>query len=173
MSLSGRRVLILVADDYQDLEVWYPRLRLIEEGASVTVAGLGASSYTGKRGYPITVDGNVEDYDSADFDAIVIPGGWAPDALRTSEKVLSLVREMDAAGKVVSAICHAGWVIASAGIVDGKRVTSFYAIKDDLIHAGGDWVDEEVVVDGHLVTSRKPDDLPAFCRETIRLLSAA
>ena len=173
MTLTGKRILIFVADQYQELEVWYPRLRLIEEGASVTVAGLGASSYAGKRGYPITVDSNVEDCLSADFDAVVIPGGWAPDALRSSEKVLSLVREMDATGKVVAAICHAGWVIASAGIVNGKRVTSYHAIKDDLIHAGADWVDEEVVSDGRLVTSRKPDDLPAFCREIIRLLSSA
>ena len=110
---------------------------------------------------------------AADFDAVVIPGGWAPEALRQDANVLKLVREMDKAGKVVAAICHAGWVIASADIVRGRRVTCYQAVKDDVIHAGGKYVDEEVVVDGNLITSRKPTDLPAFWPEVAKALTAS
>lgn len=172
MVLKGKRVAILVEADYQDLEVHYPRLRLLEEGAEVWVVGTGSSRrYVGKYGYPVEVDRSIDEVDASEVDGVVIPGGWAPDKLRMSSGVLNLVRGMMRAGKVVACICHGGWVLASAEVVKGRRVTSYQAIKDDLIHAGAEWVDEEVVVDGKLITSRKPEDLPAFMRETIAALS--
>jgi protease I len=173
MSLRGKRVAILVEKDYQDLEVWYPALRLKEEGAEVKFIGTTAKDYKGKFGYPVTTDMSAQDARAEDFDAVVVPGGWAPDFLRRYETVLNFVREMDRQGKVVAAICHAGWVLASAGVARGRTLTCFSAIKDDVQNAGAKYVDEEVVVDGKLVTARKPDDLPAFCREIIRLLQAA
>ncbi len=166
-----KKVMIFAEKDYEDLELWYPKLRLTEEGFQVVVAGTGEKSYKGKNGYPLEVDGNIKDYNEKEFDAVIIPGGWAPDRLRRYKEVLDFVREMHAAGKVVAAICHAGWVLASAGIVKGKNVTCFVAIKDDMINAGAKYSDKEVVVDGNLITSRKPADLPAFCREIIRALS--
>ncbi|MFN3821858.1 MAG: type 1 glutamine amidotransferase domain-containing protein, partial [bacterium] len=123
-----------------------------------------------KYGYPVKADRSVYEVKAEDLDGIVIPGGWAPDKLRMSEEILELVREVMRRGKVIACICHGGWVLASADVVRGKRVTSYKAIKDDLIHAGAQWLDEEVVVDGNLITSRKPEDLFAFMRETIRAL---
>jgi len=171
MSLSGKKVVILVETEYEDLEVHYPRLRLIEEGAKVVVAGTGAETYTGKRGYPIKADGKVADYSPRDFDAVVIPGGWAPDRLRTHESVVQFVRQMHQQGKVVAAICHAGSLLVSADIVRGRTVTSYIAVRDDLKAAGAEWTDRSVVVDGKLITSRMPADLPDFCREIIKALS--
>jgi protease I len=165
-----KKVMILAEKDYEDLELWYPKLRLTEEGFSVVVAGTGERGYKGKNGYPVTVDGSIKDYDAKDFDAVIIPGGWAPDRLRRYSEVLDFVREMNASKKVVAAICHAGWVLASAGIVKGRKATCFIAIKDDMIHAGAEYADEEVVVDENLITSRTPADLPAFCREIIKAL---
>lgn len=166
-----RKVAVLVEADYQDLEVWYPLLRLREEGYRAVSIGTGTSAtYKGKYGYSITVDAAIDRVRSEDYVGVVIPGGWAPDRLRLSEPVLAFVREIDVAGKVVAAICHAGWVLASADIVKGKRLTSYKAIRDDLVHAGALWSDQEVVIDGNLVTSRTPDDLPAFMRATLRLL---
>ena len=171
MSLSGKRVAILVEQDYQDLEVWYPLLRLREAGAEVITIGSGTSDiYKGKNGYPIKVDTSIANVKSGDFDAVVIPGGWAPDFLRRHSAIVSFVRDMNKEGKVVASICHGGWLLASADIIKGKTLTSFFAIKDDLVHAGAKFVDKEVVVDGNLITSRKPEDLPAFCREIIKLL---
>ena len=138
---------------------------------TVAVGAEAGKTYESKKGYPVVADKAVAAVKAADFDAVIIPGGWAPEALRQDANVLKLVREMDKGGKVVAAICHAGWVIASAAIVRGRRVTCFQAIKDDVIHAGGKYVDEEVVVDGNLITSRKPTDLPAFCREVARALT--
>ena len=169
--LKNKRVIILAENQFQDLELLYPKYRLIEEGAKVIVAGTGEKNYKGKYGYPVDVDGNIKDYKAKDFDAVVIPGGWAPDFLRRSKEVVDFVKEMSRQNKVVAAICHAGWVLASADIVKGKKVTCFSSIKDDLINAGAKYSDEEVVVDGNLITSRKPDDLPAFCREIIKALS--
>lgn len=171
MLLKDKRAAVLVEADYQDMEVHYPRYRLIEEGAEVWVVGTGsASRYVGKYGYPVEVDRSADRVRAEDLNAVIIPGGWAPDRLRTSPSVLNLVRGMMKAGKVVGCICHGGWVLASADVVRGRRVTSFAAIRDDLIHAGAEWSDAEVVVDGNLVTSRKPDDLPAFMRAVIAAL---
>lgn len=171
MQLSGKKVLIPIGPDYQDMEVWYPKLRFIEAGADVVCAGIGDKSYKGKNGYPIDVDVQIEECSADDFDAIIIPGGWAPDKIRLNKHAVSVVTDMYNSGKVVAAICHAGWVLVSARILDGKKVTSYVAIKDDMIAAGAQWSDAEVVVDGNLITSRKPDDLPAFCREIINQLS--
>jgi protease I len=157
---------------YEDLELWYPKIRLEEEGARTVVAGLGERTYQGKRGYPITVDAGVDDVAARDFDGLVIPGGYAPDILRRSPRVLQLVREIFEAGKPVAFICHAGWVPISAGILRGKRGTSVGAIKDDLVNAGLLWEDSPVVVDGNLISSRTPADLPAFSKALISALRA-
>jgi protease I len=170
-NLDGRRVLILAENDYEDLELWYPLLRLKEEGATVTVAGTGSSdTYKSKHGYPVKVDTVADNLKAASFDAVIIPGGWAPDRLRRYPAVLKLVREAYEAGKVVASICHGGWVPASAGILKGRKVTCVSAIKDDLINAGATYLDQEVVKDGRLITSRVPSDLPAFLREIILTL---
>jgi protease I len=163
MNLSGKRAVILVEDQYQDLEVWYPLLNLRGAGVDVQVVGTGsATTYRGKHGYPIEVDASADEVQAKDVDVVVVPGGYAPDRLRRYPAVLKLVKEAFEAGRVVAAICHAGWVLISAGIVDGRTLTSFSAIKDDLVNAGATWVDEEVVQDGNLITARNPLDLPAF-----------
>jgi protease I len=171
MALAGKRIAVLAADLYQELEIWYPLLRFREEGAETVVVGAEAGkTYSSKKGYPVVADLSIADAHSRDFDAVVIPGGWAPDALRQDERMVEFVRAMDKAGKVVAAICHAGWLFCSADIVRGRKATCFKAIKDDMVHAGAKYVDEEVVVDGNLITSRMPADLPAFCREIIKAL---
>lgn len=173
MELKGKRVAVLVENQYQEMEVWYPLLRLREAGAEVVTLGKEAGkTYTSKLGYPVVADRALESASAGEFDGLVVPGGYAPDILRRYPEVLKLVRDMDAAGKVVAAICHAGWVLCSAGILKGRRATCFFAIKDDVINAGARYCDEEVVVDGNLITSRVPTDLPAFCREIIRTLSS-
>jgi len=172
MTLQGTTVLFFAAPLYEDLELWYPKIRLEEEGARTVVAGLGERTYQGKRGYPITVDTSVDDVAARDFDGLVIPGGYAPDILRRSSRVLQLVREIFEAGKPVAFICHAGWVPISAGILRGKRGTSVGAIKDDLVNAGLLWEDSPVVVDGNLISSRTPADLPAFSKALIGALRA-
>ncbi|HEX5136238.1 MAG TPA: type 1 glutamine amidotransferase domain-containing protein [Planctomycetota bacterium] len=164
------KVAVLIEALYQDMEVWYPYLRLKEEGHDVVAAGTGEKTYVGKYGYPINVDAHVKDLEAAKLSGIVIPGGWAPDKLRLSKPVLDLTRAMVESGKVVAAICHAGWVLASAGVCKGRELTSFVAIKDDLVNAGARWVDKEVVRDGNLITSRTPADLPAFMRTTLSAL---
>jgi protease I len=170
MTLQGKTILFFAGPLYEDLELWYPKIRLEEEGARTIVAGTGEKTYQGKRGYPITVDTTVDQISSADFDALVIPGGYAPDIMRRSQKLLQLTREIYEAGKPVAFICHAGWVPISAGIVRGKRGTSVAAIKDDLVNAGLLWEDSPVVVDGNLISSRTPADLPQFCRALIDAL---
>jgi len=172
MQLKGKRVAILAENMYQEMELWVPYYRLKEEGAEVQVVGTGgAKNYTSKHGYPVNVDVQAEQVTAVEYDAVVIPGGFAPDLMRRSPAMVRLVRDAFQQGKVVAAICHAGWMPVSAGILKGKRATSFFSIKDDLVNAGATWVDEEVVVDGSLITSRKPDDLPAFCREIVKALS--
>lgn len=173
MDLKGKKAAVLVDNQYQELEVWYPLLRLREAGAEVITLGKEAGkTYTSKVGYPVVADKEFSAVSAAGLDILVVPGGYAPDILRRYPEVLKLVREMDAAGKVVAAICHALWVLCSAGVLKGRTATCFFAIKDDVIHAGANYVDQEVVVDGNLVTSRIPPDLPAFCREIIRVASA-
>jgi protease I len=163
MSLDGKRVVILAEQEYEDLELWYPLLRLQGEGAKIRVVGTGsADTYQSKHGYPVAVDATADEIDVKDIDAVVIPGGYAPDKLRRYASVLNLVRSAFDQGKVIAFICHGGWVPISAGIVEGKRLTSVSAIKDDLVNAGATWLDEEVVQDGNLITSRRPPDLPAF-----------
>ena len=172
MKLSGRRVAVLAETQYEDMELWYPLLRLREEGAEVKVVGTGsAPSYESKHGYPVKVDLAADEASADDFDAVVVPGGFAPDRMRRYPAVLDLVKGLWEQGKVVAAICHGPWVLVSAGILDGRRATSFYAIKDDVINAGATWVDEPVTVDGTLVTSRVPSDLPEFMRAIIDLLA--
>lgn len=170
--LDGKRVLILVGDVYEDLELWYPKLRLIEAGASVVVAGPEAGAhYAGKNGYPCTSDAAIAEMVAAGFDGLVVPGGFMPDKLRRDRAVLDLVRDFANASKLVAAICHGGWIPISAGVYDGVRVTGSLGIKDDLVNAGAVWEDAPVVVDRHFVSSRKPDDLPEFCRASIAVLS--
>lgn len=171
MELEGKRIAVLAEDMYEDLELWYPLIRMKEAGADVEVVGMpGVEAYESKHGYAVKVDVAVDEVSSVDFDAVVVPGGYAPDRMRRHEPLLDFVRGVFDEGGVVAFICHAGWVPISAGIVDGKRVTSFFAIKDDLINAGAKWVDEEVVQDGNLISSRTPVDLPAFCRTIIAAL---
>ncbi|AGA90629.1 intracellular protease, PfpI family [Thioflavicoccus mobilis 8321] len=169
--LENRHVGTLVEDLYEDLDLWYPTIRLREAGAAVTLLGTGRSDYRGKHGLPATADVSVDDIRAETLDALVIPGGYAPDHLRRHAGVLALVREMDRQQKPVAFICHAGWVPISAGIVRGRRVTSFHSIRDDLENAGARWEDSPVVVDGHLISSRHPGDLPVFCRTLIAELS--
>src|SRR5690242_7576055 len=172
MSLHGKTILFFAGPLYEDLELWYPKIRLEEEGARTVIAGTGEKTYQGKRGYPLTVDTSVDQISSDQFDGLVIPGGYAPDIMRRSKKLLQLTREMFEAGKPVGFICHAGWVPISAGIVRGRRGTSVGAIKDDLVNAGLIWEDSPVVVDGNLISSRTPADLPQFMRALIRALAA-
>jgi len=171
IQLKGKRILILTGDIYEDLELWYPKLRLIEAGAAVIVAGPEAEVvYAGKNGYPCKSDAAIADMIEPDFDGIILPGGFMPDKLRRDEKVKSLIREFSEAGKLVAAICHGGWLAISANVYRGVRVTGSPGIKDDLMNAGALWEDAPVVVDRHFVSSRKPDDLPDFCRAIIDVL---
>ncbi len=171
MKLEGKAIAIFVEDLYEDREFWYPYYRMKEEGAGVTVVGPRKGSFQGKRGLPAEADLSIEEARSSDFDGLIIPGGYAPDLMRRSRAMVDFVREMHEGGKVIAAICHAGWMLVSAGILKGKKVTGLPAIRDDLVNAGAEWFDREVVRDGNIVTSRRPDDLPAFCRTIIEALS--
>lgn len=168
--LAGRRYVLLVEDVYEDLELWYPKYRLQEAGAEAVVAGPEAGrKYMGKNGYPCVAEAAIADMRAADFDGIICPGGFSPDKLRRDERVKTLIRDFAAAGKLVAAICHGGWMPISAGVYRGVRVTGSPGIKDDLINAGAVWEDAEVVVDGKFVSSRKPDDLPGFMRAVVEV----
>ena len=170
--LEGKRILIFVADEYEDLELWYPKLRLEEAGAHVTVAGAEIGrKYTGKHGYPCVSDADIPEMISADFHGVICPGGWAPDKLRRDPKVLQLVREFAEQKKLTAAICHGGWIPISAGVYKGVRVTGSPGIKDDLVNAGARWEDAPVVIDRHFVSSRRPDDLPDFCRGILQVMA--
>lgn len=172
MELKEKRIVLLVEDRYQVLELWYPLIRLREAGAEVVVVGPERGrTYRSDRGYEITADASAAEIHIKPFDAVIVPGGYAPDLMRRHDAMVALVKSAYDNGKVVAAICHAGWMLASAGIVHGKRVTSFFSMRDDMIHAGAIWVDEPVVRDGGIITSRKPEDLPFFCREIIAALS--
>jgi len=169
--LAGKKIAILVENFYQELELWYPYYRLMEEGAIVHLIGPKAENYESKHGYPAKADLAAGDVNPADYDGVVIPGGYAPDYLRRSPEILNLVKSVYDKGGVVAAICHAAWVPISAGIVKGKKATCFWAIKDDLVNAGAVYLDQGVVVDGGLVTSRTPSDLPVFLPAVIAALS--
>ena len=170
--LNGKRVAIFAEELYEDLELWYPYYRLLEAGAEVKVVGSGrADSFNSKHGYPVVPDMSIEDAKVGHFDALVIPGGYSPDHMRRKPAMVAFVREMDKAGKPVAAICHAGWMLISAGIVKGRRATSFFSIRDDMVAAGASYIDEAVVVDGNLITSRSPKDLPLFVPAIIEALA--
>ncbi len=173
LPLAEKRILMFVGEIYEDLELWYPKLRLIEAGAVVVVAGPEArKEYAGKNGYPCTSDVAISDVRTGDFAGLVVPGGFMPDKLRRDAGVLEIVRQFDAAGKLIAAVCHGGWIPISAGVYRGVRVTGSLGIKDDLVNAGAIWEDKPVVVDRHFVSSRKPDDLPDFCRGILRVLTS-
>jgi protease I len=171
--LASKRVLLFVEDIYEDLELWYPKLRLLEAGAEVVVAGPKAGQkYSGKHTYPCVADAAIAEVHAKDFDGLVVPGGFMPDKLRRDPKVLQLTREFSEAKKLVAAICHGGWIPISAGVYRGVKVTGSLGIKDDLVNAGAVWEDSALVVDRHFVSSRKPDDLPEFCRGILQVMSA-
>lgn len=173
MELQGKKVAILVENIFNVFEFWYPYYRLKEAGAEVVVVGSGSSDvYTGKPATEVRADVSADQVSASDFDGVIIPGGYAPDIMRRYPKMVQLVKEMHGAGKVVAAVCHAGWMLVSADILKNRNATSYFSIKDDMVHAGANWVDEEVVVDGNLITSRKPDDLPAFMRAIISALTS-
>ena len=170
--MSKGRILILVGPEYEDLEVWYPKLRLEEAGYETPLVGMGAASYAGKHGYPCPVAGTVADFPADSLAGILAPGGWAPDKLRRDPSILQRVREVDAQGKLVATICHGPWVLISAGILRGRRLTSTVGIRDDVVNAGATWVDEASVTDGNLVSARVPSDLPAFAIAMLTSLDA-
>ncbi len=172
MKLANKKIAVLIENQYQELEVWYPYLRFKEEGAQVFFVGPEKGKvYISKYGYPATAELGIAYVKAHDFDAVVVPGGYAPDYMRRNAQMVQFLRDMNAAQKPVAAICHAGWMLTSAEIISGKKVTSVPAIQDDMRHAGANWVNEEVVRDGNIITSRMPADLPAFCRTIIEDLS--
>lgn len=173
MELRGKTIAVLVGKDFEESEAIYPIYRLREAGAEVIVAAEEGKDVQGKHGYPLPVDCAFEDLSADELDGVVVPGGYGPDHVRRSRVALDLVRRCFEAGKLVAAICHGGWVPASAGIVEGRRVTSYASIRDDLVHAGAEWVDEEVVQDENLISSRHPGDLPAFMRAIVAFLEGA
>ena len=172
--LEGQRAAVLVEQQYQEMEVWYPVYRLREAGCKVTLVGPEAGqTYPSKLGYPVKSDKAARDVSADDFDLLVIPGGYAPDHMRRCEAMIKLVSTMAEQGKPVAAICHGPWVLCSTQALKGRKVTCFSAIKDDVINAGGKYVDQEVVRDGNIITSRKPDDLPAFLQTLIQVVREA
>lgn len=173
MILTGKKIAVFVADDYEDLEAWYPILRMREAGAEVIVIGsdnVEGNSCLSKHGYGIDIDIKSANADPEEYDAAIIPGGWAPDKLRRCLNTLDFIKKLSKEKKIIASICHGGWVLASADVVSEKKLTSTVAIKDDLINAGANWVDKEVIVDNKLITSRGPDDLPIFSKTIIEEL---
>jgi protease I len=174
MELKGKRVAVMVEQQYQEMEVWYPVYRLREAGCTVDLVGPEAGqTYPSKLGYPAKSDKAARDVSADGYDGLVIPGGFAPDFIRRSEAMIKLASTMAEQGKVIAAICHGPWVLCSTQALKGKKATCFFAIKDDVSNAGATYVDSEVVVDGNLITSRKPDDLPAFMTAMTTALKAA
>jgi protease I len=172
--LQGKRAAVLVEQMYQEMEVWYPIYRLREAGCKVTIVGPEAGhTYPSKLGYPVKSDEAARNVDADDFDLLVIPGGYAPDHMRRCEAMIKLVSEMAEQGKPVAAICHGPWMLCSTQALKGRKATCFFAIKDDVINAGGKYVDQEVVRDGNIITSRQPDDLPAFLQTLIQAVREA
>lgn len=174
MALSGQKVICLLDHEFEDLELWYPVYRTREEGATVLFAGPEkGQTYIGKYGVPAVADISFDEMEAAECDGLLVPGGWAPDKLRRYPKVLELVRELDAAGKPIGQICHAGWVLISAKILQGRKVTSTPGIRDDMENAGAEWFDEAVVVDGNLISARRPPDLPPYAKAFVDALAKA
>lgn len=167
MSLNKMKIAVFLENIFEDTEFWYPYYRMKEEKADVVVIAPEKKSYTGKNGTTAAADVSIKKAKPEEFDALIIPGGYSPDRMRRSKEMVDFVKSMDKKKKVIAAICHAGWMLASAEIVKGRKLTSFFSIKDDMINAGAKWVDKEVVVDENLVTSRFPDDLPVFCTTII------
>ncbi|KSU49322.1 glutamine amidotransferase [Exiguobacterium indicum] len=171
MRLEGKRIIQVVSNDFEDLELWYPVHRLREEGAIVDIVGEKADeTCIGKYGVPIKSNKTFDEINPAEYDAILVPGGWSPDLLRRFDSVLNMVRHFDQNKQPIGQICHAGWVLISAGILKGVNVTSTPGIKDDMTNAGAIWHDEAVVVDGHIVSSRRPPDLPDYMRAFIQVM---
>jgi len=174
LKMKGSSILCFVENHYEDLELQYPKYRLLEAGAKVVIAGPNAGEiYKGKNGYPQKADVSLDQVNPTDFQVLVIPGGYAPDHLRTNGKALEIVKHFHENQKLIAFICHAGWLPISAGVIKGVKCTSYKAIKDDMINAGAKWVDEKVVRDGHFISSRSPEDLPFFCPEIINYLQTA
>lgn len=171
LRLKDHKVISFVHDEFDDLELWYPVIRLREEGAQIDIVGPEAKqTYVGKDGVPVESDYAYDDINPEDYDAVIIPGGWAPDKIRRYDEVKSIVKHMNENNKTIGQICHAGWVTISADILEGKTVTSTPGIKDDITNAGATWVDEPVVTDGQLVSSRRPPDLPEYLPELIKVM---
>jgi len=171
--LKGKRIALMIDQEYQELEVWYPYFRLREEGAEVVrVAPKAGETYPSKLGYPCQSDAAAADVRGGDFDAVIVPGGWCPDYMRRDESMIAFIRQCAEAQIVLAAICHGGWMLCCTDALSGRKATSFVAVKCDMINAGADWIDAECVVDGNVITSRKPDDLPAFCSAIIEALSS-
>lgn len=173
MRLTGKSVAILLEQSYEDVEYWYPYYRFKEEDADVVSIAPEKREYTGKKGTTATPDKVVQEVKPGDLQALIIPGGFSPDYMRRSPEMVEFVKAAYEGGSVVAAICHGAWMLASAGIVKGRKVTSFHSIKEDLQNAGAEWLDKEVVNDHKLITSRHPGDLPAFCREILTTLDEA
>lgn len=163
MALAGKKVAVLVEQKYEELELWYPYFRLKEAGAvPVLVGPTAGATYPSKLGYPATAEAAAKDVAAADFAGVVIPGGFCPDYIRRSPEMLKLVRDAHEQKKPLAAICHGPWVLCSTTALKGRKATGFSSVRDDMVNAGAEWVDAEVVIDGHIITSRTPKDLPAF-----------
>ena len=168
----AKKIAVLVDNMYQVLEVWYPYYRLIEEGFEVNlIASEAKKEYPSKEGYPCVSEIAAGQADVNDYDCMIVPGGFAPDFMRRSSDVIKFANDMVDSDKIIAAICHGGWLCCSTKVFKGKKATCFMAIKDDIINAGAEYIDEECVVDGNLITSRKPDDLPAFCLAILKSLN--
>ncbi|MGY4690057.1 type 1 glutamine amidotransferase domain-containing protein [Salibacterium sp. K-3] len=171
MSLQGKQIIALVDDDFEDLELWVPVMRLREEGVRVVLTGSEKDkTYKGKHGVPAETEASFDDISGSAFDGILVPGGWAPDKLRRYPEVIEMVQHMEEHQKLIGQICHAGWVLVSADVLKNKNVTSTPGIKDDMKNAGAHWYDKEVIVDGHVVSSRRPPDIPAYTRALVETL---
>ena len=172
MDLSGKTIALYADILYQEMELWYPLYRLQEAGARVVVAAAEAGkTYTSKLGYPVKSEVAYKDLDPSKFDGVIVPGGFAPDYMRRHAEASAFVRAMDASGKLVAAVCHGPWMLCQADVLRGRKATSFFAIKTDVVNAGAEWIDSEVVRDRNLVTSRKPEDLPAFMKTCLAVIA--
>ncbi len=172
MDITGKKIAIMLDEQYQEMEVWYPYYRFIEAGGQVDlIAPRGGEVYNSKLGYPCTSSYGADQVRGSAYDAVVLPGGWCPDFMRRSEMMIGFIQQCVAADIILAAICHGGWMLCCTDALRSKRATSFVAIKHDMINAGADWVDEECVVDGKLITARKPDDLPAFSAAILKQLA--